>query len=367
VGQSLTIVGGALQAGQMFLSAAGSSASGTVNIGGDAGTVVGFLIAGNISTSNDTQVGSTASGVVNVGGSLALANGTSSFIGSTLGPDRSLDGTRFNRASGAVTVGGTLNVAAGNNMTIGFTSDGVADGALQVGALEMAQAIASLQVGRSAQGEAHGLLSVGGGTLKVGSLFLGVSDGGTASGRLLLNQAGLQAERVQAGSGGGRAELRLQDASATVSDDLSLLDGLLSLDRSLLDVGDQLTLGPAAEVHLGIDGLLRGVSFGAIGTLFADLAGALTIDLSGLVFGGGGAVFDLLRSGGVDGIHGDFTSVSFLGLASGYAAAAAIELDGGIEVYRLRLSQLDVPEPASLALTLLALGMLARRRARPPR
>src|SRR5690606_9685047 len=112
-----------------------------------------------------------------------------------------------------------------------------------------------------------------------------------------------------------------------------------------------------------IDGLLRGSQYGAIDAHFALLDGVLAIDLGDLDFVGDLLVFDLLRSGDVDGIQGDFDSFLFTGLQSGYSALARVELDN-FEVYRLRIMRQAVPEPGTWALLLgawLAMSFARRR------
>ena len=75
--------------------------------------------------------------------------------------------------------------------------------------------------------------------------------------------------------------------------------------------------------------------------------------------------------GGLDGIAGDFSSVSILGLDPAYAATAGIVVDtvGGtdVEIYRLRIARAGVPEPATFALLLLALTSLVALRGRHTR
>ena len=108
---ALPLTGGFLQAGQMIQSGRGSVAEGTVEIGGDAGTVGGFLIVGNVS-GNAGQAGSSSTGVLRVknGGGLALSGGTQVYVGTTLGTDWEVEGpdVYVSRATGTVAIDGTL-------------------------------------------------------------------------------------------------------------------------------------------------------------------------------------------------------------------------------------------------------------------
>jgi hypothetical protein len=183
---------------------------------------------------------------------------------------------------------------------------------------------------------------------------------------LQLNNAALQADTVLAGTETGRAEIALTDSQGTVSGDFTLELGLLTLDRSLLAVGDEFRLGAGSTLQLGLDGLARGTEYGAIDALLAYLDGQLVVDFSDLDFGTSSMVFDLIVAD--FGFTGDFAGTAFLGLNSGYQALTGIFNIGNIgdptQVYRLTLARLDVPEPASLALVVLALFALATSRPR---
>jgi hypothetical protein len=202
--------------------------------------------------------------------------------------------------------------------------------------------------------------------LRVGNLSVGNTSTGSAQGTLQLQSANLEANNVFAGSGaGGVGFVSLRDATATIANDFTLTNGDLSLDDSLLTVANAFTLGAGATLSIDIDGLLRGSEYGAIDAGLASLAGILSIDLTDLAFAGDTFVFDLLRTGGVDGISGDFGSLLLTGLQGGFAAVAGVELDG-VEIYRLRLTRQTVPEPATWTLLLSCLvAALMRRRLAP--
>jgi len=211
-----------------------------------------------------------------------------------------------------------------------------------------------------AQGQATGALEVNGGTLRADTVKLGVTTGGSAAGRLALNNTNLEANTVRAGTGGGTAMLLLRDSQASVAQDMTLTAGLLGLERSRLRVGNNFSFGNDALMHVEIDGLTRGTQYGTIDALAAMLDGRIEFDFGDFLFSGASAVFDILRSGSANGISGDFDAFSFLNLTPNYVATAGIELDAGVEVYRVRLIRTNtVPEPASALLLLLGLSVLA--------
>jgi hypothetical protein len=267
-----------------------------------------------------------------------------------------------------MTVDGTLRfTGAPGVFLIGSTNGGLADGSVSVGALDMgSNTIGALNIGNSATGQATGSMTVGGGTLRAGNVQVGATSTGSALGSLALESAVLEAGSVLAGINGGIAHLAFTDSAAVVAEDFRLMGGSLSLTRSLLDVGDEFVLGDAAALQIAIEGPTRGDFYGAIDAAIATLAGELRVDFTGLLPFGDTMVFDLLRSGSVDGISGDFAGLSVIGLLDGYSLLAGIELDG-VEVYRLRLRRIAVPEPGTLGLLLLSLGTLGvfGRRTRP--
>ena len=366
----------AIEVGQMFGVGAGSAVNGRLVARDLSGTVgFGFLIVGNVTTNDPAQVGSRSSGevVASQGGLLTLSGGVNTVVGTTFGTDRVSDGagTRINEATGVMRIGGTLTTAGDQgSLLVGRAFGGKVDGRLEVGTLAMgADRFGSVSIGTATTGEAAGRVEIGGGTLRTGTLFIGNASGGSANGYLALRGADLDADLVLAGQDTGTANLVLDASRATVATDFDLQNGLLSLDNSLLSVGDELRLGAGATLRLGIDALTRGTGYGAIDTVFAFLGGALALDFSELAFGAGSMVFDLIVASGD--IVGDFASLAFVGLDSRYLASTGILAAGGDEIYRLTLTRADVPEPGGLMLALLALALLARahraRRAGPQR
>jgi len=209
-------------------------------------------------------------------------------------------------------------------------------------------------------------MTVGGGTLRADNVLVGTTSTGSAHGSLALTNTLLEAGSVLAGFSSGIAHLAFTDSDGTVAEDFRLLGGSLSLTRSLLDVGDEFVMGDAAALQIAIEGPTRGDFYGAIDAAVAVLAGGLQVDFTGLLPFGDTMVFDLVRSGSADGISGDFANLSFIGLLDGYSLLAGIELDG-VEVYRLRLSRIAVPEPGTLGLLLLSRGTLGVFRRAAPR
>jgi hypothetical protein len=139
----------------------------------------------------------------------------------------------------------------------------------------------------------------------------------------------------------------------------STVTGKIHLDQMLIDV-DDITLGDGATVELEIQGLLRGAEYSAIDATVAKLNGALAVQFVAPAQLG---IYDLLVSGGLDGITGAFDAVSVTGLAAGQSAYWGVETTGGaspVEIFRLYV----VPEPQTGVLVALGLvGIAIRARA----
>jgi hypothetical protein len=139
----------------------------------------------------------------------------------------------------------------------------------------------------------------------------------------------------------------------------SEVSGTIHLDHMLIDV-DSLILGGGAHVELEIDGILRGDEYSAIDAAIAALDGTLAVAFTSPAQVG---VYDLLVSGGSDGITGAFYSVTVSGLGANQSAWWGIETVGdvnSVEVFRLYV----VPEPGTGVLLLLGLIGLRGRRTR---
>ena len=135
------------------------------------------------------------------------------------------------------------------------------------------------------------------------------------------------------------------DSTMRVDANLSLTNGLLSLDNSFAGIGNTLTLGDAATLAIDVDGLIRGLEYGAIDAALASLDGTLTLTFEDLFPVGNLMVFDLIRSASATGISGDFDGVTFPGLPTGYTLFAGIVPDG-VEIYRVRLiAAIRYPRP----------------------
>lgn len=165
----------------------------------------------------------------------------------------------------------------------------------------------------------------------------------------------------------GRGEMTLTDSELTVGGDLRLGlssnqgalfgEGSLGLTRTLADVTGELLLDIGAEIHLGIDGLIRGSEYGAIDAHDATLMGDLFVDFNFLPILET-LSFDLIVTELIDGIIGNFDNVSILGL-TGYSTTTEIVIDTvnnqSVEIYRLNLVRRGVPEPETLVLLCLGL------------
>lgn len=346
-------------------SAAGSSADGT-------------LIAGAGGLSNTTL-----SGVLNVGSAFTAAAGTSATgVVRVNGGNVSFQSIGIALAlEGAGSVTGTLELTGGTLESAVFLSLGtlfngnaptaVADGTLRItnGQFLMSSSpltsFASIGV-TTGGGDATGRLIATDSTVSLGITSVGINTAaeGSATGIVELAASTLTAESISAGTGaGGTASILLTASTMTVNTGFSLTNGLLGLDNSFASIGTFLSLGNGATLAIDIDGLDRGIDYGAIDAVFAFLDGLLTLSFENLLPVGDSMAFDLIVSGSATGILGDFDAVNFTGVPVGYSLTAGTVLDG-VEIYRVRLVRNDIPEPATALLLSMALALMliGRRR-----
>ena len=175
--------------------------------------------------------------------------------------------------------------------------------------------------GTSSTGNATGHLSLSGGPVTASNLRVGVSEGG-----------------------------------------IGIATGTVSLDHSLVTLDTGLTLGDGSTLQMAIDGGNRGVDYAAFDAASVALAGILDVFFS---FDPSSAVYDLIVSDSINGISGDFGSVSVFGLGIGttYSYGTEVANIGGmdVEVYRLRIGEpggTAVPEPSVWLLFVSAFGGL---------
>ena len=294
----------------------------------------------------------------------------------------------LNITGGSLRLGGSIDVGnvSGNDATSS------AQGALSVSGDELAAGAVRVGQGTGA-GTADGRLSLTGVTGSVQLLQVGEAFGAGSNphGRVDLSGTTLDVERFVAlgsglGGGAGDAGLSLVDSRLVVGTNptTSSLDGklfvaasgaassaTLSLERSLVDVADDLVFGEGALLDITIGGGARETEYGAIDAGQAFLDGALQVQFD-VAPVAASMVFDLIVTDLLDGITGVFDSVSILGLDPAYTATHGVVVDtvgaSEVEIYRLRIARAGVPEPGTLGMVLavmaLASGAAARREAR---
>lgn len=163
-------------------------------------------------------------------------------------------------------------------------------------------------------------------------------------------------------------------------------ESLLSLTRSLVDVGTVMHFQKGSDVQFVINGLTRGSEYGAINAESAILGNPFESGLDPISTGGSQlfvdfdptffgplfnlpeVIFDLIITELTDGIELDFSSVTFSDVPNGYEATSGIVTDlvdgNTVEIYRVTLSQV-VAEPATLGMLGIGLAgaaLLRRRR-----
>ncbi|MEM7222583.1 MAG: PEP-CTERM sorting domain-containing protein [Pseudomonadota bacterium] len=350
------------------------NSTGDVMVTGD---VVGRAL-GNASIGRNEGAG-TADGTVEIGGSLSgfnnvrVAPSSSGATGDAFG-DLTVDGALMGTALGNLIVASTGSsgsatataeigsgisdfslVGVGISGTVS-TVGSLADGSLTVlsGGVSNAAGGFSFEVGTTnGDGSVRGVANITGDMGSFTFYEIGIvrnaGSQGNATGELNVNNG-----RVV---GGGM--------KIGVSEGIGSASGTAAFDNVLVSLSDTLTLGDGSTLKLTMNGMDRGLGYAAIDANAALLDGALEVlfTFQPLAFS-----FDLIISGSSNGILGDFTSVSIMGLANGTVVTSGIVLDdfgnGLVEVYRLTVGgMMAAPEPGTLwlfAVALLGLVLVIR-------
>ncbi|MHC4993604.1 MAG: beta strand repeat-containing protein [Planctomycetota bacterium] len=247
-------------------------------------------------------------------------------------------------------------------------------------------------VGWAAHGaETEGTLTLTDAAFRTGSLGLGVVAGATASaqatGQIQAHNAFVEVNGptnialANANSGATAhaiAQLHLADSVMTAAgpltvahtsgDGAAIAEAILYLERSLIAIDDQLTLGDASTLNLLIEGVSPATyvplpgDYSRILSSSSSLDGALTARFDFLP--SIGDFFDVIVTNQFDGISGAFHTVDILGLPASLTMTHGVVLnDLNHEVYRLNIQA--IPEPASLTLIIVfTSAALLRRRTR---
>lgn len=242
---------------------------------------------------------------------------------------------------------GTLDV--GGRMQVGAQFQG-GEGELQ---LQDVQAVVAEDLRIGASSNLGSLFGNGVVELNESSLSIGQT-AFVDSGALLFNGSQM--------SVGGDLITEFFNSSTGEYTDGASADSVISVTRSLIDIGGEFGHGINDVLSMSLDGTTRGTEYGAIDASTVNLRGGiLDVDIN-FALTADEYLFDLVLSYDVDGILGDFGNVVLAGLDPRYAFTSGIVSDdfgmGLVEVYRLELTRQAVPIPAAAWLFASALGVL---------
>ncbi len=364
------------------------------------GDATGDLTTGGAVVTNESPVTtfsvSSQAGDGTANGTAQIAMGIAGFVDISIGSG-STDGAPGAGGAGQLDVlAGGIAANEGFLLSVGTTNgDGNLQGTLNVSGGIDRFAIVETGVIRTigAAGNATGLIDVTGGITgrSFGNFTVGQTAGsGNADGSVQIagDLAGFQAlviGHTELGSGGtANGLLRIESGTATatslavgIAEGPGTALGTIDLDRTLVDLTADLTLGPGSHLVLHLDGLVRGLEYSALGAATAVLDGALDV-LFEFLPTDGVHHFDLIRGdNSANAITGDFDpgSVAITGLPPTYTTTTAIVTDlvngQPTAIYRLTVASagapvIDIPTLGSssllgLALLLAAMGCLALR------
>ncbi len=336
---TLAVGPGGLQGGSFTVGTThGAAATGTVTVAAGGTTLAGSFIIGS------------ASGSGNASGQMTVAQGNVSapgglFVGYPSGASpKSADGM-FSLTSGRLAAG---SVAVGQRAGAGTVTG-------DVRLSNVVGQVTSIQIGENfnAAATVSGVISVANPVLTVEKFVaVGSSLGGAGNGSLSLVDS-----RLNVGAAAGTPSLE-DDMFVGIGTGGT---GLLSLTRSLVDVGDFLSLGTGALLEIGIEGTARGLQYGALDVYGGVLGGRLQVDF-GFTPSFDEGIFDLIVSGTTDGLSGAFSTIDIVGLDPAFRAWTEFAVDsvGGtdVEIFRLHVARAEVPVPEPpTALVLIPTGV----------
>lgn len=227
-----------------------------------------------------------------------------------------------------------------------------------------------LSIGRTfGDGSAVGIAMVNGGVSNFENAYIGFVENaaeGNATGALDLINGDMIVQNLIVGTNAGPGEAI----------------GRLDVNDNLLTVTDNAAFGNGSTLAFNVDGVLRGIDFGAADVGFAILSGILELNFSFQPVAG---IFDFIISDTVNGLLSDFDDVFIYGLNPGTLATYGVVVDGGVARWRLEIGQggpipappprpdppmppvppgttpVDAPSPLPILLSAIAIVVLAQR------